>query len=177
MDHRHSSCSCYQVCWPNLLEKSISELSNRCLAVDCSQICKKPTSLSSPVIPPVGKEPPRTLRGKEGRKRPPYLDSQLCLSPGWTRTAWRGPWRLQKTLGALVLCMGRQQLCSNTCLWPRECRVWAVPLPVGRAGSACHEQWHRVSTGVSGNYLWMWKWPGCASTEFLHPAGNPDSYL
>lgn len=176
MDHRHSSCSCYQVCWPNLLGKSISELSNRCLGVDCSQICKKEAHQAFLSCDPSSWKGAYKSAWGTGRKRPHYFDSQVWLSTGWTCIAWRGSWRLQKALGALVLCRGRQQLCSNTCLSPRESRIWAVP--VGRTVGAWQEKWHSVSTGISGDYLWMWQWPGCASIEFLHPAGNLlDSYL
>lgn len=38
---------------------------------------------------------------------------------------------------------------------PRECRIGAVPVPVGAAAGACQQQWHSMSTGISGNYLWL----------------------
>lgn len=79
---------------------SVSSLTDAWVWTAASSGRKKPTNLSSPVVPSAGKEP-MSAWGK-GRKRPHYLDSQLWFSTGWTCTTWVGSWRLQKTLGALA---------------------------------------------------------------------------
>lgn len=168
MDHRHSSCSCYQVCWPNLLEKSISELSNRCLAVDCSQICKKPTSLSSPVIPPVGKEPPRALRGKEGRKR------LLTLIPSF---AW--------AQAELALPEGGHGGCKRH--WELLCCVWegsnCVQTPACDPGNAGYglfpclleeQAVHATNNGTECQQESLGIICGCGNGQVVPP---PSSYI